>query len=299
MGMPTWRIRNRNPISDVAVASNSSERIGVSQPPPPPRSSPPHRAASLHNMPEGLPEGMQNVSATLTSAFDAVYAKGVWGKRFGGGSGPGSTVHSAAALIELLVNVTQQYNMSSILDAACGSMAWMPNALSSIDSRRQQDGLGRIRYTGMDIVGALIKKHRAAFAKEAPFWRFVHANMSDASIVELGAYDLIIAREVFFHVPESFVLAALRNFQRTGSRWLMATHNPTFVKKSNNDSAVRPVHGYVLGEGGVRHLNLRLPPYNLPAPRLELTELVVRGRGYAPKDTGNRMAMWKLEELRL
>ena len=157
----------------------------------------------------------------------------------------------------------------------------------------------RIAIKPDESFGALIKKHRAAFAKEAPFWRFVHANMSDASIVELGAYDLIIAREVFFHVPESFVLAALRNFQRTGSRWLMATHNPTFVKTSNNDSAVRPVHGYVLGEGGVRHLNLRLPPYNLPAPRLELTELVVRGRGYAPKDTGNRMAMWKLEELRV
>ena len=79
---------------------------------------------------------------TLTSGFDQVYAKHLWGK-YGGGSGPGSTVLSTQAFTELLVNVTQQYNISSILDAACGDGVWIEPAL--------RNNATQIEYFGFDI----------------------------------------------------------------------------------------------------------------------------------------------------
>ena len=98
-------------------------------------------------------------------------------------------------------------------------------------------------------------------------------------------------------MPTDLVMAALRNFRRTGSRWLMATHNPTIITRSNEEATIHAPSGLRFGEGGYRHLNLRLPPYNLPPPKWEFPDLQTRDPRYSPRDHGNRMAMWRLDEL--
>ena len=238
-------------------------------------------------------------SAGPKSAFDHVYAAHVWGLA-GGGSGPGSSLASTRAISALLVHFVMAYNINTFLDAACGAMEWMPGTLDSIDDIRTVNGLaGRtalppLNYTGADIVGALIARHRQSFGLR-PHWKFVHADMTAPSWPTQvgGAHDVVMARDVFFHMSSDKVIEALRNIQRTGSRWLLATHTP-FSVKNNSDLPTSSPRGMGLNQGGVRGLNLNLPPYNLPPPKWEFTELNNHG---ARAKNSKQLGLWLLDEL--
>ena len=235
------------------------------------------------------------------SGFDRVYAEKIWGKS-GGGSGPGSSERSTRGLSGLLVYFIMSQGIDSFLDAACGSMEWMPVTLEVIDSLRKVDGLANRRaspplnYTGTDIVGSLIERHEKTLRPGHPQWRFIHADMTDPGYPELvGAHDLVMARDVFFHLSSDKVLAALRNLKRTGSRWLLVTHTPHHTKENSDVPTSKP-HGMELNEGGVRGLNLHNAPYNLPKSEWDFTEHDFTDRG-ARHGRGKRISLWRLDTL--
>lgn len=241
-------------------------------------------------------------SAGPRSGFDHVYAAKVWGA-MGGGSGPGSSLMATKGLSALLTHFVMAYQISSLLDSSCGSMEWMPGTLEAIDEVRAIDGLfGQpakppLNYTGADVVGALITQHQKRFAKFES-WKFIHADMTaDDYPNHIAAHDVVLARDVFFHLTSDKVLAALRNFQRTGSRWLLATHSPYHVQNNSDVATSRP-DGLGLNEGGVRKLNLYFPPYNLPKAKWEFTEADRTPRG-TKKKADKRLSLWRLEELNL
>ena len=189
------------------------------------------------------------------------------------------------------------YNISSFLDAACGAMEWMPETIDIIDDIRAIEGLsGRpalppLAYTGADIVGALITRHKKEYAQR-PQWKFVHADMTAPGWAELvGGHDVVMTRDVFFHLTSDKVIAALRNVQRSGSRWLLATHTPSTVRNNSDEATSRP-RGMSLNFGGVRGLNLNLPPYNLPAAKWEFKELNNRGKRGGDK----RLGLWQVDQ---
>ncbi len=76
-------------------------------------------------------DDIDSQSKVMQRVFENVYDKNGWGVA-GGGSGIGSThraTESARIVLELVV---LKYGILSMLDAPCGSMSWMPLALTRI-----------------------------------------------------------------------------------------------------------------------------------------------------------------------
>jgi hypothetical protein len=99
---------------------------------------------------------------------------------------------------------------------------------------------------------------------------------------DLPAADLIVCRDGLVHLSFADARAAIENFRRSGSRYLLAT---TFVQRSENRD---------VPTGGWRVLNMQAPPFSFPAPLTTIDERCVHSDGiYRDK----RLGLWELAAL--
>lgn len=160
-------------------------------------------------------------------------------------------------------------NIRSILDAPCGDFNWMRNVVAQRD----------VIYTGIDIVEELIASNARLFAAANRQFRCL-----DMTRDELPRADLIICRDGLVHLSFTDARAAIRNFRRSRSRYLLAT---TFVDRARNGN---------VPTGGWRPLNLQAPPFDFPAPLALVDERCVHSGGiYRDK----RLGLWELSSLEL
>jgi SAM-dependent methyltransferase len=200
------------------------------------------------------------------STFTAIFQANAWGNTESV-SGPGSTLSRGADFQQDLMDLLSGRNIRSVLDAPCGDFNWMRNVLERRD----------LIYTGVDIVEALIARnsslHRTANR------RFLCTDMTRA---DLPAADLIICRDGLVHLSFTDARAAIRNFRRSGSRFVLAT---TFVDRSQNSD---------VPTGGWRVLNLARAPFHFPAPLALIDERCTHSAGiYRDK----RLGLWELASL--
>jgi len=197
--------------------------------------------------------------ATFTEIYRA--------RRWGNGesvSGPGSSRARAAAFKADLVALLTERRIRSILDAPCGDFNWMREVLDGVD----------VHYTGVDIVEELIAANRREY--ERPDRQFLCADLTRAA---LPAADLVICRDGLVHLSFADALAAMRNFRRSGSRYLLAT---TFVGRERNRD---------VATGGWRPLNMERAPFALSPPLALVDERCTHSDGiYRDK----RMGLWPL-----
>lgn len=71
-------------------------------------------------------------------------------------SGSGSDVHATSAIRAGLEKVLDAYGVTSMLDAPCGDLSWMPLV----------DGIEKVRYVGADISPTLVAANKRKFAQE-------------------------------------------------------------------------------------------------------------------------------------
>lgn len=197
-------------------------------------------------------------SLSRREAFIAIESKKLWGEEHT--SGWGSTIEVTKVTREIILNVIRNYNISSMVDAACGDFKWMPLVLEELNNN--------FLYTGCDIVPALIKQNSSAY----PQYKFV---VKDFVAEKLPVADLIFCRDVLQHLTIQDIKDALRNFSESGSKYLLATtHVRRFGWKNNRNCKV----------GKCRDRNLMLSPFNLPNP------LVI----YSEQSENKFLGLWKL-----
>jgi methyltransferase family protein len=207
-------------------------------------------------------------TASQRAAFTAIVRQNVWGSAETL-SGPGSTQARGRDFLDDLLQLLDQHHVRSILDAPCGDCNWMSEVLCRRD----------LGYTGVDIVDDLITT--VAQRHAAPDRRFVCLDMTRDP---LPAADLVLCRDGLVHLSYADARAALRNFQSSGSRYLLAT---TFVGRAGNRD---------VPTGGWRVLNLEKPPFSFPPPLVDIDERCVHSGGmYRDK----RLALWQLATLDL
>ncbi|MGH7917570.1 MAG: class I SAM-dependent methyltransferase, partial [Candidatus Binataceae bacterium] len=143
------------------------------------------------------------------TAFGDIYEHGGW-KCAESASGTGSTLTGTVALRRALPGLMRQLNVHSILDAGCGDVNW----ISTVD-------LAGVAYIGMDVVPALIERNQAAYGDETH--RFICA---DISCDPLPIAAAVLCRHCLIHLSNQRVLMALRNFKRSGCRYLLTTTFP-------------------------------------------------------------------------
>jgi SAM-dependent methyltransferase len=127
---------------------------------------------------------------------------------------------------EFIKKVLNDLKIKSILDAGCG---FFHNYMNLID-------LSGISYVGVDIFKTAIEKNK----KDFPQHSFKILDIVEEKITK---YDIIICRDVLFHLNNEDLKKVLLNFSESGSYYLLATYVP---KATNMDkySNQPNFHGY-------------------------------------------------------
>jgi methyltransferase family protein len=198
-------------------------------------------------------------SAAQQATFAEIFRTNAWGSAESV-SGPGSTVARGLDFQEELISVLGAWNVRSLVDAPCGDFNWMRHVLARRD----------LAYTGVDIVAELIAANSNVYATATR--RFICADMT---CDDLPKADMILCRDGLVHLSFADARAAIRNFRRSGSRYLLAT---TFVNHSRNED---------VPTGGWRALNLQTAPFSFPAPLVD--ERCTQSGGH-----DKRIGLWKL-----
>lgn len=191
------------------------------------------------------------------AAFSRIFKQNEWGSAESR-SGLGSTLATTQRLRTLLPALLRGFNVVSMLDAPCGDFNWM-----------QHVDLGNTHYIGCDIVDAIVLANR----HRHPGREFIKLDLVENA---LPPVDLIFSRDCLQHLPEPDIWRALRNFKRSGAKWLF-TSSHTVAEQSISPDA-----------GGFGFLNLQLAPFGLPQPVLIMPE-----EHYASK----AMCLWSVPDL--
>ena len=178
-------------------------------------------------------------------------------------SGRGSSLRSTIAIRRELPRLLVDFGVRSVVDAGCGDFYWLSTLQLDLDS-----------YLGLEVVEGLAATNQARYGNEQR--RFAALDLIRDP---LPRADLILSRDCLVHLKNRQVSAALRNFRRSGSRFLLAT---TFTNVQRNEDV--PL-------GGWRPLNLEAHPFNLGTPLVAISEAEsVEDSRYTDKS----LALWRL-----
>jgi hypothetical protein len=198
-------------------------------------------------------------SRSLEDTFTGIYQKNFWADPESV-SGRGSTLGHTEVIRRTLRTLLESIEAKSLLDAPCGDFNWM----------RYVD-LGEIEYLGADVVPELIAHNRRAY--ETHGRSFV---VLDITSDQLPQVDIILCRDCLIHFSSKHIHAAIANFKRSNSRYLLAT---THAGVSENRE---------IRSGDRRSVNLELPPFNFPPPLQLITE---------DEELGKHLGLWPLASL--
>ena len=235
----------------------------------------PQHKGHLARLSQALGKQGEN-EASRKASFSKIFTKKLWGGTKNTrlyGSGPGSTLERTANIRRLLAVVIDQLKVIlhvdriRMLDIPCGDMAWMPVFLS---------GRSDVDYTGMDIVPAIIDSHREYFKNNSSM-SFVTQDVVKKKLNK--SYDLIFTRQMTQHLTTVDTVSTLYHFERSGSRFLLATTAPHI---RYNRELTFADSGWVYR---FRLQNLMISPYWLRNPVC---------LGWEQTGEPDVMALWKL-----
>lgn len=181
-------------------------------------------------------------------------------------SGRGSSLERTATIRRELPGLFRDLGVRSVLDAGCGDFHWFRTLEIELDS-----------YTGIEVVEELAAANQERDGTDRR--RFVSL---DITRDDLPRVDLILCRDVLVHLKNRHVRAALENFRRSGSSYLLAT---TFTGDHPNEDA--PL-------GGWRPLNLERPPFGLGPPLRLISE---RESVEDPRYLDKSLGLWALRDV--
>jgi hypothetical protein len=190
-------------------------------------------------------------------------------------SGFGSSLSYTENLRRALPVLFETYQVRSFVDAPCGDWAWM-----------QHVDLGGIDYTGLDISSSLIAANAAAHARDG-----VSFAVADITSDELPGADLFMCRDCLFHLKFWLRWEFFRNFEASGSKYLLMTSNS--VETNRN----------VAENGAFRKFNPTKPPFNFPEPIetiVETAELNDAGELVmtSPRGGPRTLGLWSRAQVR-
>lgn len=181
-------------------------------------------------------------------------------------SGPGSDPEQTAVIRKRLPGLFESYRIRTVLDIPCGDFSWMKDVPLKLS-----------RYIGADIVDDLVSANSALYADHCRSFTKLNAAKD-----HLPQVDLILSRDCLVHFSARDIMAALRNFQRSRSSYLLTT---TFTDRQHNIS---------IETGRWRPINLEAPPFNLPPPMEIINEhCTQQGGRYSDKS----LALWGLASI--
>jgi hypothetical protein len=205
---------------------------------------------------------------SVQQIFSTMYRRNSWGNK-GSVSGHGSDLIQTATIRREIANLSATLGIKTMLDAPCGDYYWMKEVPMDLTS-----------YVGADIVAEMIESNQRQYGSSKVGFRVLDIMKDD-----LPRVDLILCRDCLVHLPLQAAASALRNFVRSGSKYLLTTTYPGALKRNEQ----------LLITGNWRPLDLQLPPFSLPEPVRVINEECTQKDDYREKSLG----LWALEQLQI
>jgi len=212
-----------------------------------------------------LAQRILNRRAYMESIFARLYTDNLWGDAESV-SGPGSTFNSTIKLRNELPLLLAELGAKTLLDAPCGDFNW----IKETDLRLEQ-------YTGVDVVADIIARNQKLYENERTTFY-----VRDLTREELPCVDVILCRDCFIHLSYRHVAAAIKNFKRSRSTYLLTNNYP--LLHSNKD----------INTGDFRFINLMLPPFDFPASIRQINEKFPEQQ---TEFFGKTLELWRLGDL--
>ena len=201
----------------------------------------------------------------MQQTFAPFYTENRWGDEESV-SGPGSNLTRTAKLRRELPALLEIIGARTLLDAPCGDFNWI---------RHTQ--LGIEQYVGVDVVPDLIARNQELYGNNKTGFL-----VRDLTRDDLPRADVILCRDCLIHFSYRHITAAIRNFKRSGSTYLLTNSYPLSRENTN------------IRTGDFRHLNLTLPPFNFPPPLKQIDEKLPEEQ---EQFFGKILGLWKLSDL--
>jgi hypothetical protein len=196
----------------------------------------------------------------MKEIFENYALKNLW-KDSESKSGPGSTLAATLNLREQLsVLVREQPAIRVFFDAPCGDFNWM----------RAVDFPSDLKYIGGEIAPALVDQNRSKYQSESRDFIEFDITESDFPVVA----DIWFCRDCLFHLPNVYILKALRNFYKSGiPRFMTSTHLNTgdFVNTDIPMAGFRLLDLYGEPFCFPRHVYFQVADYVFPYARREMS----------------------------
>jgi hypothetical protein len=182
-------------------------------------------------------------------------------------SGGGSTIQATEKIRKEIPVLFEQLGIRSMVDAPCGDFNWMRKASLPLDM-----------YYGCDIVSELIEKNKNKYGNEKR--QFLNLDITKD---ELPTADLILCRDCLVHFSYGNIFAAINNFKKSGSKYLLTT---TFPAEQRNKDIIT---------GDWRPINLCKAPFHFPNPKILIDEQWFEGN----QKTDKSMGLWCLNDVKI
>ena len=198
----------------------------------------------------------------MADIFSSIYANRAWVMHEGveSLSGVGSSQVATGELRIQLSEFLKDIGCQRLVDVGCGDFNWM----------RHVDG--NFSYLGIDIVPQIIEANNAAYTNDRR--RFI---CMDAVRTAIEPGDVVICREVLFHLSYRDGLKLLRNIKSVGFKYVLLTTDKAIWFNSD------------IRNGDFRRINLSKLPFGFPEPQREFADDKV--------SAGRVLAVWSGAEL--
>lgn len=167
--------------------------------------------------------------------FAEIYRIGYWGRGdMESLSGEGSTLAATSTVRGRLRDALVNLKAQSLLDVGCGDFNWM----GKVDLP--------CKYIGIDIVPEVVAQVIERYGADDRTFLCL-----DAVTDRIPPADVVLCREVLFHLSFHDALKLIKNIRMSGARYLMATSDPSTARNTD------------IPTGAYRDINLERRPYDL------------------------------------
>jgi len=212
-----------------------------------------------------LARSILNRRAYMESTFASFYTDNRWGDSESA-SGPGSNLDSTTKLRNELPQLLAEVGSKTLLDAPCGDFNWIKETHLRLE-----------QYTGVDVVADIVTRNQKLYGNERTTFL-----VRDLTRDKLPRADVILCRDCFIHLSYRHIAAAIRNFKRSRSAYLLTNTYPLFRSNQN------------IKTGGFRPINLRLPPFDFPTSIRQINEKFPEQQ---TEFFGKTLELWRLDDL--
>lgn len=172
-------------------------------------------------------------------------------------SGPGSYKNNTKEVSSFILQIVKKYNIKSILDLGCGDWNWFSSLIKQI---RKKEGFKDFNYIGWDSHPILINELNDKYGDEYTLFQ-----LKDIVTEEYPKVDLIICRDVLFHMKPIIINNVLDKIYSTNSKYFITTTYD--INKNYEDKNIKNNNN--ITNWYFHPINLDIYPYELSKHKLE------------------------------